>query len=211
MSSIITSEKIKELIKEEKLVIKPLLEKDQITEIGIDFRLGGNFLVSIQGREPLINASLNNEFGRGTSKHFFQETRRQLGETFILHPNQTVLATSLEYVKLPDNYILSLCMRSSYSRLGLTMSTIAQPGYCGCLSIELTNYNNNPINLSIGARIFQGLFYETDKTSRYFDKPRKYVCNVRPEPSAVTNDEDLMILSKLWRINNHQSENGDNA
>lgn len=211
MSSIITSEKIRELIKEEKLVIKPLLENDQITEIGIDFRLGGNFLVSIQGREPLINASLNNEFGRGTSKHFFQETRRQLGETFILHPNQTVLATSLEYVKLPDNYILSLCMRSSYSRLGLTMSTIAQPGYCGCLSIELTNYNNNPINLSIGARIFQGLFYETDKSSRYFDQPRKYVCNVRPEPSAVTNDEDLMILSKLWRINNHQGENGDNV
>ena len=203
MSSIITSEAIKMLIKNEKLVIKPLLEEDQITSIGIDFRLGGNFLVSVQGRDPLINASLNEEFGKGNSKHFFQETRRQLGETFILHPNQTVLATSLEYVKLPENYILVLCMRSSYSRLGLTMSTIAQPGYCGCLSIELTNYNNNPINLSIGARVFQGLFYETDEETKYFDKPRKYVCNVRPEPSAVTNDGDLNVLNKLWRTNNH--------
>ncbi len=203
MSSIITSDAIKKLIAEEKLIIRPLLEQEQITEIGIDFRLGGNFLVSVQGREPLINASLNNEFGRGSSRYFFQETRRQLGETFILHPNQTVLATSLEYVKLPDNYVLSLCMRSSYSRLGLTMSTIAQPGYCGCLSVELNNYNNNPINLSIGARLFQGLFYETDKGSRYFDKPRKYVCNVRPEPSAVTNDEDLNVLSRLWKTRNH--------
>jgi len=203
MSSIITSEAIKELIKAEKLIIRPLLDQEQITEIGIDFRLGGNFLVSVQGREPLINASLNNEFGRGNSRYFFQETRRQLGETFILHPNQTVLATSLEYVKLPDNYVLVLCMRSSYSRLGLTMSTIAQPGYCGCLSVELTNYNNNPINLSIGARLFQGLFYQTDKSSKYFDNQRKYVCNVRPEPSAVTNDEDLTILTRLWKARNH--------
>ena len=203
MSSIITSEAIQQLILDKKLVIRPLLDPDQVTEIGIDFRLGGNFLVSVQGREPLINASLNNEFGRGTSKYFFQETRRQLGETFILHPNQTVLATSLEYVKLPDNYVLSLCMRSSYSRLGLTMSTIAQPGYCGCLSVELTNYNNNPINLSIGARLFQGLFYQTDKDTRYFDKKRKYVCNVRPEPSAVTNDEDLEVLNRLWKARNH--------
>jgi len=203
MSSIITSAAIKALISDQRLVIKPLLEENQITSVGIDFRLGGNFLVSVQGREPLINASLNHEFGRSTSKHFFQETRRQLGETFILHPNQTVLATSLEYVKLPENYLLALCMRSSYSRLGLTMSTIAQPGYCGCLSIELTNYNNNPINLSIGSRVFQGLFYETDKESRYFEKPRKYVCNVRPEPSAVINDDDLNVLSNLWKSNNH--------
>jgi dCTP deaminase len=202
MSSIITAETINQLIKEEKLVIKPLLEQDQITEIGIDFRLGGNFLVSVQGRDPLISASLNNEFGKRSSKHFFQETRRQLGETFILHPNQTILATSLEYVKIPTDYLLMLCMRSSYSRLGLTMSTIAQPGYCGCLSIELTNYNNNPINLSIGARIFQGLFYQTDKETKYLDKPRKYVCNVRPEPSAVINDEDLITLNKLWIKNN---------
>lgn len=203
MSSIITSEKIHQLIDNDELIIRPLLERDQISEIGIDFRLGGNFLVSVQGRDPVINASLNDEFGKSNSKHFFQETRRQLGETFILHPNQTVLATSLEYIKLPANYLLVLCMRSSYSRLGLTMSTIAQPGYCGCLSVELTNYNNNPINLSIGARIFQGLFYETDKKTNYFEKPRKYICNVRPEPSAVTNDSDLLILKKLWAKNNN--------
>lgn len=202
MSSIITAAKIHKLIEDGELYIKPLLDKDQVTEVGVDFRLGGNFLVSVQGRDPLINASLNDEFGKRTSKHFFQETRRQLGETFILHPSQTVLATSLEYVRLPDDYMLVLCMRSSYSRLGLTMSTIAQPGYCGCLSIELTNYNNNPINLSIGSRIFQGLFYQADTKTRYFDKQRKYVCNVRPEPSAVTNDPDLIILNNLWNASN---------
>jgi len=202
MSSIVTAAKIHKLIEDGELYIKPLLDKDQVTEVGVDFRLGGNFLVSVQGRDPLINASLNDEFGKRTSKHFFQETRRQLGETFILHPSQTVLATSLEYVRLPDDYLLVLCMRSSYSRLGLTMSTIAQPGYCGCLSIELTNYNNNPINLSIGSRIFQGLFYQADTKTRYFEKQRKYVCNVRPEPSAVTNDPDLVILNNLWNTSN---------
>ena len=70
--------------------------------------------------------------------------RRQLGETFILHPHQTVLAETLEYVKLPDGCIPKLIMRSSYARLGLMINTIAQP-YVGCLNLALTNYNNTQL------------------------------------------------------------------
>ena len=157
MEGLLTKKQILELL-DDHLIIRPLLEKTQVTEVGIDFRLGCNFLVSIQGKDPFINASLNNENEQIGIRNFFKESRRQLGETFILHPNQTVLSSSLEYIKLPDNCLLALYMRSSYSRLGLTVSTIVQPGYCGCLPIELTNNNNNPINLTVGARIFQGIY-----------------------------------------------------
>lgn len=206
MSGFISGETIRELIKNNDLVIRPLLEPSQISPIGIDFRLGCNFLISVHGREAFINTSLNDEFGEGQRdvKRFFQESRRQLGETFILYPNQTVLASSLEYVKLPEQYLLSLYMRSSYSRLGLTVSTIVQPGYCGCLSIELTNNNINPINLTVGARIFQGVLLIADKTAPYFNNERKYVCTVRPEPSAAIQDKDIQILADLWRANNNR-------
>lgn len=206
MSGFISGNKINQLITNGELAIRPLLDKTQVTQIGVDFRLGCNFLVSVQGREPFINTSLNEETGDAQRdvKLFFQESRRQLGETFILYPNQTVLASSLEYIKLPQEYMISLYMRSSYSRLGLTVSTLVQPGYCGCISIELTNNNNNPINLVVGARIFQGIFLESDSSTEYFNMERKYMCSVRPEPSKAGADTDLEILSNLWKKNNNR-------
>lgn len=206
MSGFASGATIKNLIKTKKLVIRPLLEESQISNIGIDFRLGCNFLVSVHGREAFINTSLNDETGAAQRdvKRFFQESRRQLGETFILYPNQTVLASSLEYIKMPKDHMITLYMRSSYSRLGLTVSTIVQPGYCGCLSIELTNNNNNPINLVVGARVFQGVFTPSDAETNYFSNPRKYVCSVRPEPSAAISDEDIGTLNKLWQLNNNR-------
>lgn len=204
---ILTKKEVENLIEEKKLFISPLLDKNQIGEAGIDFRLGYDFLVSVQGRDAFINASKNdwvNGGQRRNIKQFFQSSRRQLGETFILHPNQTVLAVTLEYVRLPENYMLMLFMRSSYARLGLTISTIAQPGYCGCLSLEFTNTNNNPINIAIGARIIQGILCPVSGSTQYFHTQRKYVCHVRPEPSAVINDNDLTLLNDLWKINNER-------
>jgi len=203
--NILTKSDIRELINQTKLFIRPLLDLDQIGEAGIDFRLGYDFLVSVQGRDAFINASKNEWIQGGQRrniKQFFQSSRRQLGETFILHPNQTVLAVTLEYIRLPENCMMMLFVRSSYARLGLTISTIAQPGYCGCLSLEFTNTNNNPINLAVGARIIQGILCPVSNSTHYFHSQRKYVCHVRPEPSAVINDNDLSLLNNLWKINN---------
>lgn len=206
-SGALTKTQIRERL-ESDLFIRPLLDADkQLNEIGVDFRLGYNFLVNIQGREGFMNASLNTDHSPAPRNltYFFQETRRQLGETFILHPQQTVLATTLEYVKLPDDLFMMLFMRSSYSRLGLTMSTIVQPGYCGCLSVEMINNSFTPINLAVGARLVQALFIPTSLTTNYHNKTRKYMCQVRPEPSAAIEDDDLSRLNQLWRIDNHQS------
>lgn len=202
---ILTRNEINETISKKKLSIRPLLSIDQIGEASIDFRLGYDFLVSVQGRDAFINASKNDWIPGGHQrnvKQFFQSSRRQIGETFILHPNQTVLGVTLEYVRLPDDCMLMLFMRSSYARLGLTVSTIVQPGYCGCLNVEFTNSNNNPINLAIGARIIQGVICRISSDTKYFHTARKYICQVRPEPSSVINDNDLVYLNELWKLNN---------
>ncbi|MCY7420615.1 MAG: dCTP deaminase [Chitinophagaceae bacterium] len=207
LANCLTKQDIVDLLHKKELVIRPLLASDQLGNVGIDFRLGQDFLVSIQGREPFINASKNYWLSGGAIRdifQFFQPTRRQIGETFILHPHQTVLAVSLEYIKVPDDCILLLFMRSSYSRLGITISTLAQHGYTGCLSLELTNNNNNPVNLAIRARIIQGLFQRVSSSTAYFDSPRKYVCQVRPEPSAVIKDQDLSVLNHLWEASNNR-------
>ena len=195
------SEKLYKAIKDDKIIIRPLLEEDQIQQVSVDFRLGYDFLVSIQGREPFMDTSLINP-KRKPINTFFQPTRRRIGESFILHPNQTVLANSLEYIKLPNNIFGTLSMRSSYSRLGITISTFIQPGYCGCISLELTNLNKNSINLTVGAKIFQGRFVQLEGESNYFNSKRKYLCQVRPKSSAVYDDEDLETLKMLWEESN---------
>lgn len=198
----LTKEQIKQLIKEEKLSISPLLDPEQIGDLTIDFRLGTDFLVTIHGSNPFIDASLNNN-DKFPIKSSFQETRRKLGETFLFHPNQTVLASSLEYVKLPKNVYAELTMRSSYLRLGLSISAIVQPGYCGCLSIELTNVNKVPLNLTVGASIMQARLFEVKDELNYFSKKRKYMCQVRPLISAVAADGDFKHLHRIWKQNNH--------
>ena len=200
---LLNNKEITELLKKQELVISPLLEIDQIGELTIDFRLGYNFLVSIHGNNPFIDASLNNE-DKFPIKSSFQETRRLFGDTFLLHPNQTILASTLEYIKLPGDVYAVLTMRSSYLRMGISLSAIVQPGYTGCVSLELTNINKIPINITVGACIIQARFYKTNSTTNYFSKRRKYMCQVRPVASAINEESDLINLNKIWKTNNYK-------
>ena len=186
------------LYQDNELIIRPILSEDQFGEITLDLRLGTDFLVSIQGREPFIDATGNPKSRPIHS--FFQETKRLLGEEFYLHPHQTVLCSSLEYMKIPDDIFITLSTRSSYNRLGLSLNSIVQPGYCGCLSLELTNNNNNPIKLLVGASIIQARFFKLNNSTDYFKSSRKYSCQVRPVPSKANNDEDLNILRGLFQL-----------
>ena len=105
--------------------------------------------------------------------------------------------STLEYVKLPTDIYAVLNLRSSYSRLGLSISTIVQPGYCGCLSVEIVNSGNTSINILTGTRFLQARFFTVSEGTDYFSSTRKYTCQVRPMPSKANEDEDLEKLIKL--------------
>lgn len=193
---LISGKELKKLISESELIITPLLEDDQIGQISVDLRVGTDFLTSQQGRDAFIDTT-NDDFGIRPIKNFFTETRRHVGEPFLIHPHQTILFSSLEYIKLPKNVFGILSCRSSYSRLGLSISTILQPGYCGCVSIEMLYAGYTPIRILSGARIVQIRLYRLGEDSEYFKFPRKYACQVRPIPSKANEDDDLLVLRTL--------------
>jgi len=199
---LLTHDDILDLYNSRKLEIRPLLDKKQISESTIDLRLGGDFQVAIQGRGSHLHIAKVETENTMPVSYYFQPTRRKFGDTFLLHPFQTVLAASLEYIKLPDDVMMMLQMRSSYARLGLTISTIVQPGYRGCISLELTNSNKNIVNLTVGARLFQGVFFQMNLSTDYLNKPRKYLCAVRPQISSAEQDDDLVILQKVFHPEN---------
>lgn len=192
----LTKCEIEKLIKRKQLIIEPLLEKSQIGEISVDLRIGTDFLTLHQGRQAYIDTTQDLIEKRPIKSHF-TETRRRVGEGFLLHPSQPILFSTLEYLKLPDDVYAVLSLRSSYSRLGLTISTIIQPGYCGCASIEIVNSGNTPIKILAGARFVQARFVRLKEPSEYFKSHRKYTCQVRPMASKANEDEELKKLLEL--------------
>jgi dCTP deaminase len=195
---VLTKDELFKLIRKKDLVIVPLLEKNQIGEISTDLRIGTDFLALHQGREAYIDTTEDVIQKRPIKSHF-TETRRKIGEHFLLHPSQPVLFSTLEYIKLPNDVYAVLSLRSSFSRLGLTISTIVQPGYCGCFSVEIVNTGNTPIRLVSGARFIQARFIRIEKPSNYFQSERKYTCQVRPMPSKANEDIELNKLNNLYK------------
>lgn len=198
---LLNKEKINEsLASDEKksLFIDPLLDEDQVGEVTIDLRLGYDFLVSILTRKPFISLSKNESDYRGLDS-YFQKTRREIGEKFILYPNQVALTTTLEYISLPPDVYADILSRSSYTRLGIHINTMVQPGFRGCATIELSNQGNNAIELVVGSRIVQIRLFRINESSDYFSKDnhRKYLAHVRPTVSRADYDKDIEILNNI--------------
>jgi dCTP deaminase len=183
----------------DQIFIDPILSEEQLGAVSFDLRLGCDFLVSIQTRRPSISLLKDNDF-RDPSM-FFQESRRDIGESFVLYSSQTVLATSLEYVGLPADLYANVVSRSSYNRLGITLHSMFQPGYRGCISLELFNHSNSPIELVVGSRVVQAQFHKLTEDEQYIQgqEARKYVGHVRPTTSRAADDADLVVLSKVFR------------
>jgi dCTP deaminase len=79
-------------------------------------------------------------------------------EPFILHPGEFVLASTYEVVSLPDDLASRLEGKSSLGRLGLVTHSTAgfiDPGFCGHVTLELSNVATLPIKLWPGMKIGQ--------------------------------------------------------
>lgn len=185
------------------LFIDPLLDENQIGNVTVDLRLGYDFLVSILTRNPYIELQKKGDILHRGISTFFQETRRELGDRFILYPNQVVLTTTLEYISLPTDTYADILSRSSYTRLGIHINTMVQPGFKGCFPIELYNHGNNAIELLPGSRICQARFFSSNKDHSYCGPGtnRKYYGDIRPTASKADQDGDLIVLGKIKKDN----------
>jgi len=79
-------------------------------------------------------------------------------DTFMLHPGEFVLGSTLERVSLPTDLVARLEGKSSLGRLGLLIHSTAgfvDAGWDGQLTLELSNVANLPITLYPGMKIGQ--------------------------------------------------------
>lgn len=191
--AILSDKTIKEYLEEGKIVIDPLKDEQQIQPSSVDMRLGDEFKVFKVIRKPYIDPKDEEDIAE-----YMESSTVPEGEAFIIHPNEFALATTQEYVKVPDDLVARVEGRSSMGRLGVTMHVTAgyvDPGFEGRITLEISNIGAMPVALYPGQRVCQ-LVFETMTTPAElpYDHPKrnsKYMKQLKPESSRVKLDYEL--------------------
>ena len=139
---VLSDKSIKEELKNKNIVIKPLGE-NAIQPASVDVRLDENILVFRNTDIPYIDV-------KNISHDLTSLVKINDKDPFILHPNQFVLGSTLEYVEIPTNLVSRLEGKSSLGRVGLLIHSTAgyiDPGFKGNITLELSNVSNLPITL----------------------------------------------------------------
>lgn len=115
---------------------------------------------------------------RQVKGRLYDRIRLKYHSEFVLHPNQLVLVVTLEYLSLPFNVFCQVASRSSWGRLGLVVATasIVQPGFKGCLTLELANLSDSPITLYPGLLVGQLVFMHVDSGGKEALYEGRYDC-----------------------------------
>lgn len=148
---ILSDKTILKMIDEGTLKISPI-EEGQVQPASVDIRLGNTF--SIVEDSPSGIITLENEIKYKTITT----------DTYILLPNQFVLATTMEYFDLPNDLTAFVEGRSSLGRMGLFIQNAGwvDPGFKGEITLELYNANRCAIELKAGRRVGQLVFAKMD-------------------------------------------------
>ena len=183
MFTFLPDTEIEALCQGEDPMISPFVPKQEgnptygLSSVGYDIRLGRKFMVP---KYVGVNLVLD---PRRFPKGMFSTVEVPEDEDVIeIAPHSCLLAESLEYFIMPED-VFALCTgKSTYARCGIFLNfTVAEPGWKGRLTLEITNLNSYPVRLYIGQGIGQMLFFrlprprrtyaEKEAGGRYQDQP----------------------------------------
>ncbi|BDB97089.1 dCTP deaminase [Saccharolobus caldissimus] len=126
------------------------LKEDTIRENGVDLRIG-NEIARFRKTDKVY------DYNSRLEDFFIKE----ISDEFIINPHEHVLLTTEEYVKLPNDIMAFVNLRSSFARLGLFIPpTIVDAGFEGQLTIEIIG-SEFPIKLKRGMRFLHLIFART--------------------------------------------------
>lgn len=180
-----------------KLVVTPLPRRG-VGGASIDVRLGSKFIV-FQRTQTHSFKTANPE---ADPRRMQRMAEFGSNEHFVLHPGELVLASTLEYFAFPADLAAMVITRSSYGRVGLMTATAVEvhPHFRGCLTLELVNHGQLPIELRPGERIAQLMFIVVDPPAPA-PEPPSYDCPTGPRFSGARHYAD-----ELPPINDVKSE-----
>lgn len=179
---------IRAAIAEGRIQIQPTEGLDErIGPDSIDLRLGASFLVFERNKQAYIDPR-DPETADGATRR----VDLQPGERFIVHPQELVLASTMERLRLSPDLVARLEGRSSLGRLGIIVHSTASlfhPGWDGHATMELGNLGVMPVALYPGMRICAFTFEPLSSPAE--------------EPYGASRDDkyagqDVALTSRIW-------------
>lgn len=171
--AILTRDEILGYVSQNKIGFKPGLDEFQLQAHSVDLRLGFTFLIpkawhiTKAGRE-----ALHMDYYAKDRPEYFDIIELEQGQYFDLLPNEHVLVSSLETLKIPDDLMAVMYPRSSTNRKGISvdLTGIVDSGYEGQLVIPIkNNTNSQTVRLYPGERFCQVVFEKLSTST----KPRQ--------------------------------------
>lgn len=82
----------------------------------------------------------------------------------VIPPAGFVLVSTLERFRMPSDIIAFVHDKSTWARQGLAVqNTVIEPGWCGYLTMELTNHSKNDLVIHRGMPLAQIIFHYLDR------------------------------------------------
>ena len=155
---ILKGESIKELLEIGKIEIEPFDKELQLQESSIDMRLSERIYRYPEELEAVTMLDIKNPYLNIVERDFVSD------EGFVLKPGESVVAETLEYIKVPDYLNTFLDSKFRLDRYGLLVLNKGWlgTGFEGFISVVLHNSGNYPIRLFKGERFCQLTFVKVE-------------------------------------------------
>jgi len=152
---ILSDETLRSMLADKRITVEPI-EPYQVQPASIDLRLGRQFLKIDEN--TLESLTLDSELPYVTIEK----------DEIVIPPHSFLLATTVEFIRLPANVTAFVEGRSSIGRIGLFIQNAGwvDPGFEGNITLELFNANRLPLRLTSGRRICQIVFAQMDQATR---------------------------------------------
>jgi len=141
-----------------------------LSSFGYDARLADEFFAVVEYAEQSIIDP------KRVGPSFAHDPTRRHDGSYLVPPNDMVLARTVERFKMPDD-VMAICVgKSTYARCGLVVNvTPLEPGWEGHVTLELSNTTSQPIVVYPHEGICQFVFYRGERPSvTYSDRGGKY-------------------------------------
>ena len=190
---ILSDRDIKKALKDKRIVVKPKPNlKEQLGSSSLDLRLGPHFRVFKHRKQPYVDP-----LDPASTEGMTDEVTVTRKEPYIIHPNEFVLGSTIEWVEWTDDIAARIEGRSSLGRLGLVVHSTAShidAGWRGAITLELRNIGMLPILLYPKMRICQLMFEPLSSPAEqpYTKKPgAKYHSQKKTKDNALAKEKVL--------------------
>jgi len=193
---LLSDKRIAEEIEHGNLIIEPF-EPRQLGTNSYDVRLGPWFYM------PNHNMATVNFNSEADAREFWLGPFYAKDGMVKIRPGDTILAHTLEIVGGKNGFTTSMRARSSIGRSCLAVCKCAGVGDVGYISrwtMEISNLSHATIELQVGQRVAQILFYEIGETAKEYSG--KYGARLDWSPEDMLpklyRDWDLQSNGNIW-------------